>query len=99
MSLYHCFKHGDYDTEDTPLQGYNPCPKCEDVRAKDICVECEKHKATTTFANSTMNHIHGFTERICRCCYLALVSDALKKTQENFNRLTKELQEKPCETV
>jgi len=38
-------------------------------KEKDLCVMCKKNKATITFANSTMDYIHGFASRICQQCY------------------------------
>ena len=35
-----------------------------------ICNECKKEEATINFSNSTMDTIHGFTEMICKNCYM-----------------------------
>jgi len=41
-------------------------------KEKDLCVRCKKNKATITFTNSMTDYIHGFTERICKQCYIKI---------------------------
>ena len=43
--------------------------KIKMTKEKDLCVRCKKNKSTITFANSTMDYIHGFKENICKRCY------------------------------
>jgi len=43
--------------------------KAEIIKAiEDLCIKCNKNKATITYAESILNLTHGFSERICQEC-------------------------------
>ena len=87
-----CSKHGLYDS------GKNVwCPKCLNIREKEICVECEKHKGTVDYTESTMDWIHFGSQKLCFCCYFNKVEEAYFNVKANYEKLLAE--KKPCEEV
>ena len=56
---------------------------------KFICNECKQEcdeKQKIHFANSIMDWTHGFTEYICRECYIKRLEKQLKNIQEGLTR-------------
>lgn len=89
----YCFTHKlDYESTDE----FIACPKCKEVRQKDLCASCEVHKASVDFAESTMEALRGWKKRICKCCYFKIVEEAVKNTTANYEKLKKELSETQC---
>jgi len=95
-----CSKHGSYDADftiNTESYTIRLCPKCTELTEKDICVECEKHKATMNYSDSGIEWAHFGPERICHCCYLKRVEEAYNNVKQNYERLLAE--NKTCEVV
>jgi len=94
---FFCTKHDTYLVDETNLVGVWPqCPKCQAVRDKGLCVECEKHPAKVVFSTSVLDAIHGMTESICQCCYVARIEQTLKDVSENLVKAKELLARNPC---
>ncbi len=48
------------------------------------CRRCKKREETLKFAPSMMDHIHGFSEMICRPCYIEILEENLKKIKRSL---------------
>ena len=53
------------------------------------CKICKKREGVLTFTNSTMDYIHGFTQKICRECYIGIIEENLKKITINLKEQKK----------
>jgi hypothetical protein len=92
-----CFKHGEFEA-DLPTDAWRvpSCPKCSAVFAADLCVDCEIHKATVNFSESTLAYVHGMTEKICRCCHFKRVEKSFNEIRTNYEKFKMELEGNPC---
>lgn len=91
-----CVRHGNYpvDSNDVMTQ----CPKCQKIKAEDLCVECEKHSASINFAEGTIAYIHGMSARICRCCYAEKLRATIDRIIPQYNALVKDIEANPCKS-
>lgn len=55
--------------KETGLSKAKPKEKTNIPKYKELCVRCNKNKATITYATSVLDWSHGYGERICRECY------------------------------
>jgi len=61
-----------------------------------LCADCKEHEATITFSDSTTSYIHGWSIKICRCCYVKRIEKALLDIQENYEREKAKLEKEGC---
>ena len=98
---FYCSRHGEYG-ERYPNQLYCPvyvsCPKCDEVREKGLCTECEKHIGTVDYSEGTMDWIHVFISKLCQCCYVNKVEAAFNMIGTNLEKQKAILAENPCKT-
>lgn len=102
MKKFLCVRHGEYEAEaeaeaDTWTQVQIPhCLKCLDVNTRNLCVDCEKHKATETVSDSALDYIHGFSKRLCLCCHVKHVEEHLAEVQAGLLHWKEKLRQEPC---
>ena len=48
------------------------------------CQICKKREGKLEFTNSTMDYIHGFTQMICRQCFVKMIEEEYKKIGKNL---------------
>jgi hypothetical protein len=103
-----CHKHGAFaDMGPTErLQGdrnhwgqlpWPECPACLAIQKNDICRECEQHPAAINYSTDAMSAIHGFTERICRCCFVSRIEKHLEEVTEGLAKAKADLSANPCD--
>ncbi len=51
---------------------------------KEKCVRCKKREWKIDFTNGMLDFTHGFTERICRQCYIKIIETEKKKIDANL---------------
>jgi hypothetical protein len=103
--VWSCSKHGafpDFKTDYTSRSNsdndaWPHCPTCVDIQDKDLCRFCEKHPAKLNYSDSVMAHIHGFSIRICQCCYVAQIEKTLAATITTLSIAKEELNAHPCD--
>lgn len=97
-----CTKHGpfaDMEADEHGIQSnisFPECPVCQVIREKDLCRECEQHPATINFSDSAMSYVHGFFERICRCCHVARMEKHFAEVTTNLSKAKEDLLAHPC---
>lgn len=91
-----CLKHYFYQSPTLEAAGLeHTCPRCEFLRDKALCVDCEKHSAEMNYAESVLDWNHFGSQRLCRCCAL----ERIRPKFLAYQSLEKELAENPCVEV
>jgi len=96
-----CFKHGEFASKDISDANnqlpFPDCPRCAYVKSNNLCIECEKHKATVTFALSTFEYIHGLYETICVCCHFKRVEKNYQDAKQGYEDFKAKMEGTVCE--
>ncbi len=53
------------------------------------CNICKKRKGTLTFAESVMDFVHGFKQKICKQCYKEILIERRNKINAMLEKLEK----------
>jgi len=48
------------------------------------CALCKKRKAELTYTEGMMSYIHGFTQEICRLCFISMLERHIKDCQKQL---------------
>ena len=56
------------------------------------CEKCKQREGILKFAQSMMDYIHGFTEKICRPCYIEILEGTIKKAEKSLKEQKKLLE-------
>lgn len=61
------------------------------------CPDCKEHRATEEISEGLIAAVHGFTEKLCKCCILKRQLEFAQKCVARIEELKRELQEVRCD--
>jgi hypothetical protein len=56
---------------------------------KILCRRCNKREGVINYAASIMDFTHGFSEHICRQCYIKILENTFNNAKKELNKQKK----------
>ena len=50
------------------------------------CADCGKREGVLNFSEGVVSHVHGFTKRICRYCYIEILRGTMFKANQEIKK-------------
>jgi len=98
----YCEKHGEVIIITPSKVGNNGhgsipmCLKCKDLIERDVCIDCENHKATVSFAEGPFAAQMQMFDRLCRCCQIKRHELRIKYSTDIIEKVKGEMLVAPC---